>query len=262
MTMINLLLRSFFAALVFSVFMFVVSVSYAQNSKAVPVPSVVAETVPILGEAPIIIELFSSQACVFCPKADRLFTDLLQQDNVIGLACHVDYFDVKEGSLSQSFCTARQSWYMDKLFAGPNYTPQMVINGAIDVVGYKFNEVVEALQKAAYSEILVLNIIESEAAGTYKVMLPMDKVAAPEDFKLWLALYDKPRELTVASGTHKGKQRTYYNIVSNLGGSDEILEEVFVTPPLTDQHEGFVLILQDMSSGKIYAVGQHKKDKQ
>lgn len=230
----------------------------AQEIKALPVPVVQEEKLPILGKAPVIVELFSSQACVFCPKADQLFADLITQDNVIGLACHVDYFDVKKGSLAKEFCTKRQSWYMEKLFAGPNYTPQMVINGAVDVIGYKFDEVVKALQKALYSEILPLEIAESDAKGTYKVTLPIKDLAKPENYKLWLALYDQPHNLTIADGLNRGKKATYYNIVSELGSTGNVEEDVFVTPPLKSQHAGFVVILQDMESGKIYAVGRHK----
>jgi len=235
------------------------SVVYAQgNPKAMPVAPVEAEKLPILGKAPVIVELFSSQACVFCPKADQLFADLIQQENVIGLACHVDYFDVGTGSLAHDFCTERQTWYMEKLFAGPNFTPQMVINGAVDVVGYKFNDVVKALQKAAYSEVLPLTISETTAAGTYKITMAQ-KPEPLGEYRLWLALYDKPHDVTIAEGRNKGHKAAYYNIVSQLGSTDKLAGDIYVTPPMKDQHKGFVVILQNMKTGKIYAVGRHKR---
>ena len=232
--------------------------SYAQNPIAMPVEEVSEEELPALGKAPIVVELFSSQACVFCPKADRLFADLLEQDNVIGLACHIDYFDVETGSLSKPFCTQRQTWYMEKLFAGPNYTPQMVINGALDVVAYKLENVVNALQKAETSAIEELDVSESDAKGTYKVILPFEDLEVPENYKLWLALYDKPHELTIADGFNRGKKATYLNIVSELGNTENLGPEVFVTPPFKEQHAGFVVILQNIDSGKIHAVGKHQ----
>ena len=232
--------------------------SRAQDVRALPVPAVEQETLPRLGKAPMVVELFSSQACVFCPRADRLFADLLRQDNVIGLACHVDYFDVKQGALSHSFCTARQNWYMEVLAAGPNYTPQMVINGTYDVVGYKFDNVVETLQKAVYSEIFPLTVVETKAKGTWKVVMPLDSLPPNGDLRLWLALYDRPHELTIAEGRNKGQKAVYYNIVSSLGSTAELGEEVFVTPPLEPTHAGFAVILQDMDSGRIYGVARHK----
>lgn len=226
-----------------------------------PVQEVEAEQIPVLGKAPVLIELFSSQACVFCPRADRLFADLLKQDNVIGLACHVDYFDVTEGSLARPFCTQRQNFYMQALAAGPNYTPQIVINGERDVIGYKFDKVISTLQAANYSEIKLLPLAETDARGTWKVTLPLEEIAVPKDrLKLWLALYDNPHDLTIAEGRNKGRKAAYYNIVSALGSTDEINPEVFVTPPMESGHAGFVLMLQDMETGRIYGVARHKKD--
>jgi hypothetical protein len=231
----------------------------AQEVKALPVPAVESEPIPMLGKAPIVIELFSSQACVFCPKADRLFADLLKQDNVIGLACHIDYFDVREGALSRPFCTKRQNWYMEVLGAGPNYTPQMVVNGMHDVIGYKFDSVIKTLQRSSYSEIKPLTLTQTKAKGTWKLTLPLDKLPPKENLQLWLALYDEPHALNIAEGRNKGKKTVYYNIVSSLGSTTaEISKEVFVTPPLKAGHAGFVVILQDMQSGQIYGVARHK----
>jgi hypothetical protein len=206
----------------FLVFLFITK-GYAESPPAMPVEDVTREIVGELGTAPIVVELFSSQACVFCPKADRLFADILEQENVIGLACHVDYFDVEVGALSKPFCSERQSWYMEKLFAGPNYTPQIVINGALDVIGYKFDEVINVLKKAKHSEVARMDVIESDALGTYKVVLPLDKIEKP------------------------------------VGSTDNIGEDVFVTPPMKEGHKGFAVLLQNMETGRILAVGRVEK---
>lgn len=252
--MLNLRLMAGFLAL--QALMLLCGAACAQEVKALPVPAVETEALPRLGKAPVVIELFSSQACLFCPKADRLFADLLRQDNVIGIACHVDYFDVKQGALSRPFCTQRQNWYMDVLAAGPNYTPQLVINGSRDVIGYKLQDVVEELQQAVFSEIRLLEVAETKARGTWKVVLPLEDIARRENLKLWLALYDKPHALTVAEGRNKGQKAVYYNILSSLGSTENLEKEIFVTPPLEEHHAGFVLILQDMDSGQIHGVAR------
>ena len=69
------------------------------NVPAVPPLAVEQEQLQDLApKGPTVIELFSSQACMFCPKADALLDVLALKDNVIALACHVDYFDLREGS--------------------------------------------------------------------------------------------------------------------------------------------------------------------
>lgn len=258
MKSVNHVLISAFAA-AFAAFLLFSSSCYAQEVKAQPVPAVQKEAVPVLGKAPVVVELFSSQACVFCPEADRLFADFLEQDNVIGLACHVDYFDVKQGSLAQPFCTERQDRYMETLGAGPNYTPQMVVNGVTDVVGYKLKDAVAALQKAAFSDVRTLRIAETTAAGTYKVSVPPDLLPGAATMKLWLALYDKPHDLTVAEGRNKGQKSVYAHVVSSLGATDKITPDIYVTPPLEDRHAGFAVILQDTQTGRIYGAGERRR---
>ena len=38
-----------------------------------------------MGESPVIVELFSSQACVFCPNADNFFKDLITKAGIYGV---------------------------------------------------------------------------------------------------------------------------------------------------------------------------------
>ena len=43
--------------------------------------------------APVVVELFSSQGCASCPPADQFLLELAQQRNIIALGWHVDYWD-------------------------------------------------------------------------------------------------------------------------------------------------------------------------
>ena len=231
---------------------------------ALPAVDVSEETLPGSANSfdsqgrPIVVELYSSQACVFCPQADRLFADILKQPGIIGLACHVDYFDVKKGSLAQSFCTRRQSWYMNLLRAGPNYTPQMVIDGRYDVIGYKTGEVSEAIKRVAASAPLALGIASAKDPGGYTLSWPEGVKKDAENLHLFLAVLDKPRDVTVAEGRNKGQKITYNNIVSGLQdlGAWAGGEKTF-TLPLTAGQSGFAVLLQDVTTGQIVAAGQY-----
>ena len=234
---------------------------------AMPVPAVVAETVaaPAIfpGDGPTVIELFSSQACIFCPRADRLLADLVQQPNVIGIACHIDYFDVKQGALSQPFCTARQTWYESLLRVGPIYTPQMVLQGQIDTVGYKMGDVSAAIKKAEQLSTMPLYVFATDNEDEYRIALP-DTISPVINGNavLHLIMYDRPHEITVAEGRNKGQKITYMNIASatrNLGVWPETQQGTIITAPLTETQEGFAVLLQDNVSGKILAAGKFKK---
>ncbi len=231
----------------------------APSLKAQPVAVVEKKTVPE-ERPPVVLELFSSQACVFCPEADRFFGELVQDEHIIGLACHVDYFDVKDGALSKPFCTDRQSWYMKTLGAGPNYTPQLVVNGHADVVGYKLEAIIEAVKREEESAPVRLTVVREEDAGVFRVFLPEQDPLPVSPLKLWLAVYDKPHHLSVAEGRNKGKAMVYYKIVSavqDLGEWDGQEGKKIVSPGLTDQNGGFVLVAQDAEKGTIVAVADY-----
>ena len=45
------------------------------------------------GLPPVVIELFTSQGCSSCPKADAMLAELGDRSDIVALAYHVDYWD-------------------------------------------------------------------------------------------------------------------------------------------------------------------------
>ena len=232
--------------------------------QALPVTAVAAENVPVTGAGPVVMELYSSQACIFCPRADRLFADLVAaQPEVIGIACHVDYFDVKQGSLAQPFCTARQTWYENLLRVGPAYTPQIVFQGSIDAIGYKMDSVSAGLKKAALMPTVPLYVFATDNENEFRVALPDTVPDFGGTATLYLLIYDRPHDVTIAEGRNRGQRNTYVNIVSDLfdlGVWPKGQQGTVVRATLGDVNEGFAVLLQDTVSGKILAAGKFKRE--
>jgi hypothetical protein len=98
--------------------------------------------------APVVVELFTSQGCSSCPPADALLAELAERDDVLPLALHVDYWDYigwADTFASPAF-TERQKLYARAAGHRTIYTPQMVIGGVDQVVGFQPMEVADLIE--------------------------------------------------------------------------------------------------------------------
>ena len=207
----------------------------------------------------VVVELFSSQACVFCPKADALAGELLKDPNMVVLSCHVDYFDVKSGSLSHPFCSTQQAAYESTLRAGPKYTPQMVIDGRYDAIGYRKGDVLKAIGRARRDDnLLRLKLVKDKNSNNYILYLPEYKNS--NLMKIYVLVFDLPHKLVISGGGNKGKNMTYYNVVSNVGllgewnGNRKILR---FDPKLRSGAKGFAVLVHDVKNGHIVAAAKY-----
>ena len=95
-----------------------------------------------------VVELFTSQGCSSCPPADALLGELARRGDVIALGFHIDYWDKLgwKDPLSTPQSTERQRRYA-RLFGTPIYTPQLVVDGAREMVGSQRETVLAALRE-------------------------------------------------------------------------------------------------------------------
>jgi hypothetical protein len=84
-----------------------------------------------------VVELYTSEGCSSCPPAEAQIGKLAQQDGIIALAFHVDYWDSLgwRDRFGLPEAVARQRQYAHKLHLSTVYTPQLVIDGERDLVG-------------------------------------------------------------------------------------------------------------------------------
>src|SRR5690606_22590059 len=110
------------------------------------------------------VELFTSQGCSSCPKADALFSELGKRDDLIALAWHVDYWDYIgwPDTFADPDNSDRQRAYAQSWGSSRIYTPQLVVNGAKGVVGSREKDVANAIDEAALTIPVALDL-ESDA---------------------------------------------------------------------------------------------------
>ena len=238
--------------------------SFAQSNTTMTAPPLVtAQIVPAAPPSvppPVVLELFTSQGCAFCPPADELMGQMIQQQSIIGLSCHVDYFTVRKNNLGKSFCTKRQGDYNRLIGTGPRYTPQLVVNGHMDMIGYEAGKVSAAILKARAEKVQPI-VLNERTDGTYNYTLPAVKTDGGP-ITLWMAVYDAPRSIAITEGNNLGKKITYYNVVSemrDLGLWSGASEARAVEAGFEPANGGFAIIAQNTRTGHIIAAGSVNK---
>ena len=83
------------------------------------------------------IELFTSQGCSSCPAADKLLGELAQDPSLVALSLPVDYWDYLgwKDTLALQGHANRQRAYAEARGDREVYTPQVVVNGVVHVLG-------------------------------------------------------------------------------------------------------------------------------
>src|ERR1700723_4794887 len=137
-------------------------------------------TASALAQKTVLVELFTSEGCSSCPPADELLRKVNGSQTsagqlVVGISEHVTYWNSLGWSdpYSSSLYTERQNAYSERFHLEGVYTPQMVINGAEQIVGSDRAALLHAVQQeGAQQPRISLRILSfSVAANTLTVNL-------------------------------------------------------------------------------------------
>jgi hypothetical protein len=163
----------------------------------------------VAADAPVLLELFTSQGCSSCPPADRLLTELSRRDDVLALGFHVSYWNYIgwKDTFATDATTKRQYAYARPLGSASVYTPQMVVGGRAHTVGSDASEIERLVGHARKNAGQVTVAIEATGVS----------VGAGEGRgTVTLACYDARHEVKVARGENGGRVLGYSNVVRHL----------------------------------------------
>lgn len=167
---------------------------------------------------PVVVELFTSQGCSSCPPADKLLGELSKQRNLIPLTFNVDYWDYLgwRDTLGSNEHTKRQKQYAANRGTRQVYTPQMIVNGHVDVVGSRRGKVLSALKKESASGPRVPMTISENSTEIIINVADSPTPALVKKATIWVMVTSPKVAVPVKRGENRGKSIVYHNVVRQM----------------------------------------------
>lgn len=168
--------------------------------------------------APVVLELFTAQGCSSCPTAEDLLSRIGShpeaRDLVLPLAYHVDYWNELgwRDPFSDRAWTARQAMYQLRFRVRDGvYTPQLVVNGELELNGTDARRVLGAIdaarrRRAAASLELEVRLVAGEASTlAIDVRAALLEDVGGRSLELRLAVYENGLVTRVGRGENGGR---------------------------------------------------------
>jgi hypothetical protein len=204
--------------------------------------------------ADVVVELFTSQGCAQCPRANRLLGQFAREDRVLALTFSVDMWDYLGWSdtFARPEFDDRQRAYVRALRARGRTTPQMVVNGERQLNAYDWDEArAEFTRAREQSRPLGANDLTITRLRNGRVRVTLGTHASAAGSEVWLVTYDdRPLAVSVRSGLNRDRNVVHYNIaleVDRLGtwnGRPTYFEQARCSP-------GCAVIVQGANGGPV-----------
>ncbi len=163
---------------------------------------------------PIVVELFQSQGCSSCPPANAALNEIAGQNNIIALNFAVTYWDRLgwKDIFADPAYTQRQYDYASALHGDNVYTPQVILNGRLAIVGNRPGELRQATQKTA-----PVSGGPSIMGTERQVTIGGGKASIQGKASVWLVRYDpRVQNVAIKTGENGGRTLPHKNIVRQL----------------------------------------------
>lgn len=167
------------------------------------------------GDKRAVLELFTSQGCSSCPAADRLLGEFTRDPSLITLSLAVDYWDYLgwQDTLALHGHSKRERAYAEARGDRDVYTPQVVVNGEVAVLGSDKAAIERAIaQTRTKAQPLSVPVTLKIADG--KIVADVAAATgAVRQAEVWLCPITGKVTVNVGRGENGGKTLTYYNVV-------------------------------------------------
>src|SRR5208282_3370998 len=162
-----------------------------------------------------LIELFTSQGCSSCPAADKLLGELAADPSLVAISVPIDYWDYLgwKDTLASPAHSARQRAYARVRGDRQVYTPQIIVNGSVHVLGSDRAAIERAVvQTDRNAAIMSAPVLMSVGGGKLNVRV---ESSGKDHFggEVWLCPLAKSVLVEIGRGENRGRTVTYHNVV-------------------------------------------------
>jgi len=172
-------------------------------------PTLIQGAIPQVGRVPVLVELFTSDACAICPAAGEVVRTLEQKQpiagvEVIGIEMRMDAWGAQgyRDPFALRQMTNRQNEYL-RLFKLDNlFTPQIVIGGQTQLETPDVQQAKEEIARAAKSQRATVEVsFQSASLATVKV----DKLpSSAGESEIWMAVTESPLDSADKTSNNAG----------------------------------------------------------
>jgi hypothetical protein len=228
-------------------------------SGALGVCAIVAIIRPAHADPRAVIELFTSQGCSSCPPADKILGELAKDPSVIALSMPIDYWDYLgwKDTLADSRFSARQKAYSQVRGDREVYTPQVVVNGSMHVIGSDRAGIESAIDTSKKADgVMSVPVTMTRSGEQLNVSVAASrKGPAVMHGEVWICSISNSVPIAIGRGENSGREITYHNVVRNLLklGDWDGSSGTWTVPLENISHEGIdaaVVYVQDGSRDK------------
>jgi hypothetical protein len=193
-----------------------------------------------------VIELFTSQGCAYCPRADQWLAAIARAPDVVAVSFPVDYWDYIgwRDTLASPAFTARQKAYAAAHGEANVYTPQVIVNGLAGAAGGDRAEIEQAIKTATGVDgALTVPMRLSETGGHFTVEVAGGSGGPADVFALRVA---RASTVQILRGENAGRSVTYTNVVRAINKLGDWIGQTatFDMPGAAGDGEGFIVLVQ------------------
>ena len=219
-----------------------------------------------------VVELFTSEGCSSCPRADALLSEIKKEaeakgSRVFTMAYHVDYWNRLgwKDPFGKFQFTWRQQNYAGVLPEGSVYTPQAVVNGRTECVGSDKSQLKKNIGAGLDQPAMFKFTLQEDSLKRDTLFVSYSIPAATAHHVLRFALTEDGLSSSVKAGENSGKTLHHDSVVRNLFSVDKPGTTGTFSIPLGDitnlQKSSLIAFVQKKGGMEILAAERFRLSK-